>query len=50
MYKMKVVCAWCGKELGYTMVLKPTDGVSHGMCKQCSNNQLEEAKKKCGAS
>ena len=33
---MKVVCAWCGKEMGY----KPGNGIpkqeTHGICKPCA--------------
>ena len=34
---MKVVCAWCKKELGE----KEGKGVSHGICKPCKERLLE---------
>jgi len=33
-YDMKVICAWCGKELGTIKAIKP-GRVSHGMCEGC---------------
>lgn len=32
-----VICAWCGKLVGYTEV-----GDSHGICRECSKKLLEE--------
>jgi len=40
---MKVVCAWCGKEMGY----KPGNGIpkqeTHGICKPCAEKVKREA-------
>jgi len=33
---MKVICAWCGKNLGEQF--KEIGGVSHGVCDECLKN------------
>ena len=33
---MKIVCAWCGKEIGERNS-EGTEGVSHGVCEECLN-------------
>lgn len=33
---MKIVCAWCGKEMGERNG-NDKDEVSHGMCEECFN-------------
>lgn len=33
---MKVVCAWCGKDMGEKM--GPDGLTTHGMCKRCAEN------------
>lgn len=38
--ELKVVCAWCGKDMGN----KPSQGVtgtSHGMCQECYNKNMK---------
>jgi len=35
-YPLKVVCAWCGKEIGHKEGGTEPGGVSHGICKECS--------------
>ncbi|KKM90011.1 hypothetical protein LCGC14_1242910 [marine sediment metagenome] len=31
--EMKVICAWCGRDMGETQ--GPSDQVSHGICSAC---------------
>ncbi len=38
----KVVCAWCGKDLG---TKKGINGTSHGMCKECYDEEMEKMEK-----
>ena len=40
-YDMKVVCAWCGKELGTIKAIKP-GRVSHGMCEGCKPELMKK--------
>jgi len=43
--KMKVVCAWCGKELGFK---EGNGGISHGICETCKEKvkkELEQIKR-----
>ncbi len=36
---MKIVCAWCGKDLG---VKEPvSDDVTHGICEDCAEKLLK---------
>ena len=37
---MKIVCAWCAKELGEKDG-GDVDDVSHGICEECLHKQLE---------
>jgi peptide deformylase len=39
MTTLKVVCAWCGKDLGEKDG-QGTEGISHGICKDCLAKQL----------
>ncbi|MDD5511869.1 MAG: peptide deformylase [Dehalococcoidales bacterium] len=38
---LKVVCAWCGKDLGEKDG-QGTEGISHGICKDCLAKQLAD--------
>jgi len=40
---MKVVCAWCGKDLGEKP--GPTGKVSHGICEDCHKVVLTEVER-----
>lgn len=42
---LKVVCAWCGADLG-TKDGKGTEGVTHGICKKCAKKELAKVPKK----
>ena len=42
---LKIVCAWCQKDLG-TKDGKGQTGVTHGICKRCSQKMKEESKKR----
>jgi len=42
---MKVVCAWCGKDLGYKDD-KGQTGTSHGICKECKEGLSAKKTKK----
>ena len=37
MTKLKVVCAWCGADMGEKDG-EGQEGISHGMCDKCYNN------------
>lgn len=43
MTMLKVICAWCGKELGEKDG-EGVEGISHGICEDCLARQRE---KKC---
>lgn len=43
--EIKVVCAWCGADMG-TKDGKGTWGVSHGICKKCAKAELAKVPKK----
>jgi hypothetical protein len=36
---MEVVCAWCGKHIGWKLF---GSGISHGICKECAKRMEEE--------
>ncbi len=38
---MKVICAWCGKDMGEKDG-KGVEGVSHGICEDCVNKHFPE--------
>lgn len=40
---MKVVCAWCGKDLGEKE--GSTEFVSHGICEECKDKASKEVKR-----
>lgn len=40
---MKVLCAWCGKKMGEKQG-DGVEGVSHGICKQCSARVISEVR------
>jgi len=40
--KMKVECAWCGKDLGEKP--GPEGATSHGICKECADVMIQEIK------
>jgi len=40
---MKVICAWCKKDLGTEE--GPEDQISHGMCDECKKKWDEDLKK-----
>jgi len=40
--RMKIVCAWCGRELGEKDG-RGIEGVSHGLCNKCLARLQEEA-------
>ena len=43
--KLKVVCGWCGKDLGHEPCQKRPDGdISHGICKECSEREVRKAR------
>lgn len=45
-FKVRRVCAWCGKFLGYASFLSDSPGTgSHGICKLCFKKQEEELRK-----
>lgn len=37
---LKVVCAWCGKDLGEKDG-EGEEGISHGMCDECYAKEME---------
>ena len=39
---MKIVCAWCGKEIGEKNG-EGVDGVSHSICERCTDKLVAEA-------
>lgn len=41
---MKVVCAWCNKNLEDKEPLD-NNGTSHGICKECLNKEMEKLNK-----
>ena len=41
---LTVICAWCGKSMG-TKEGHGVEGVSHGICKECFDKQIEEIEK-----
>ena len=41
MIKLKVVCAWCGKDIGEKDG-QGQEGISHGMCDECYVKWREE--------
>lgn len=43
MATMKVICAWCGKDLGTVEDSSGQGGVSHGMCADCAKKFREDA-------
>ena len=40
---MKIVCAWCKKDLGEKKPLKDK-AITHGMCQACYDKQIQEGK------
>lgn len=42
--KSKVVCAWCGKEMGEIEGIEGGE-TSHGICPECMREQLENFRK-----
>lgn len=40
---MKVVCAWCNKELGEKEPLEDTS-ITHSICDECKNKYFKEIK------
>jgi len=40
---MKIVCAWCGREMGEKNG-RGVEGVSHGLCNKCLARLQEEVK------
>lgn len=45
----KVVCAWCGKELGEKELAEGKDAVTHGICAECEEKMLKGEKKNSGS-
>ena len=39
--KMKIICAWCGKDLGEKDG-KGEEGVTHGLCQECFDKMKVE--------
>ncbi len=39
--QMPVVCAWCGRELGF----REGQGITHGICRPCQSSLVEETLK-----
>ena len=39
---MKVVCAWCGKDMGEKPPLEDKS-ITHGMCEDCLKKELKSA-------
>lgn len=44
MSKLKVVCAWCGKDMGEKEG-DGVEGVSHGMCEECYKKSKSKEEK-----
>ena len=45
-YPIKIVCGWCGKDIGETGFVSSEKGkISHGICKECSEKMVEEIHK-----
>jgi len=42
MAEMKVICAWCGKNLGVKQCTWTDGAVSHGICDDCLKETLNE--------
>lgn len=45
---MKIVCAWCGKDMGEKDG-EGIEGISHGVCEECLSKLDVEAENKTGA-
>lgn len=43
---MKIVCAWCEKDMGDVQVEAPTDLASSGICRECHIKHFPETAKK----
>lgn len=37
-YRIRRVCAWCGKLMGYKRATQPGD--THGICKECEKRMM----------
>ena len=45
--EMKIVCAWCGKDMGEKDG-KSVEGVSHSICKECLAKLMTRVESKMG--
>jgi len=45
---MKIVCAWCGKDMGEKDG-EGVEGPSHSVCEECLDKLKQEGKNKTGA-